>query len=157
MTVGEQAMIMAPYGIQFAGEVLGAELEQHLTINNVLLFWPQWTYCLYVCFLGAPEGSWLVFMEAVPTLNVLLRRVWPLPLRSSIIHHRKLPAKSTGSDRSGRYCRCWMRACPAALCLLVCPFVCKSGMVITDFSLDCLFSLYKVGNCEHFLNIIVSH
>lgn len=79
MIAWERVMIMAPCGTQFAGEVPEAEQEQHLPINNLLLFWP---YCLYVCFLGAPEGSWLVFMEAaVPGLSVLSKRVWPmLPL-----------------------------------------------------------------------------
>lgn len=31
-------MVMAPRGMSFTREVLGAEQEQHLTINNVLLF-----------------------------------------------------------------------------------------------------------------------
>jgi len=38
MIAEKREMIMAPCGAQFAREVLGAELQQHLTINNLLLF-----------------------------------------------------------------------------------------------------------------------
>lgn len=81
-------MIMAPCGTQFAGEKLGAELE---------LTWPLITSCcfdpvpcaVYVCvFLVAPEGSWLVFMEPAPALNVLFQQVWRLLPQSSITHHQ---------------------------------------------------------------------
>lgn len=41
-------MIMAPCGMEFESEVLGAKQEQHLTINNLLLFSP--CVCVYVCF-----------------------------------------------------------------------------------------------------------
>lgn len=95
MIAGERVLIMAACRMQFAGEVLGAELEQHLTINNLLLFWP--CVCpVYVCFLGAPEGSRLVFMEAVPRLNVLFNWVCPL-LLLPLFHH--LPSHSPGQAK----------------------------------------------------------
>lgn len=44
MIAGVAVMIIAPCGMEFESEVLGAKQEQHLTINNLLLFSP----CLYV-------------------------------------------------------------------------------------------------------------
>lgn len=85
---------MAPCGTQFAGEMLGAELEKHLTINNLLLFWPSGMHCLCVCVFLEPQKAcgWSFFMEAVFTLNVLFNRVWLLLPHSFIIHQHTLLA-----------------------------------------------------------------
>lgn len=60
MIAWERVMIMAPCGMQLAGEVLGAEQEQHLTINNLLFFWPCVCVCIcvFVCALFLCVFSW---------------------------------------------------------------------------------------------------
>lgn len=127
--------------MQFAVEVLGAEQEQHLTINNLLLFWPcvcvrlnvcVRVCCLYVCFLGAPEGSWLVFIEAVPRLMSCSNgsgRCHPCSLcRCFIIHRHTLLAMPNDSDRSGNYSTAVRSVCLSMMSLLVWPFVCTLGL-----------------------------
>lgn len=101
ITGGVGGLIMAPCGLQCAGEVLGAEREQHLIINNLLLF----VCFLFICvFLGPQYDHCQSLWKPSPDeTSCSIGSVSRCFCCSSIIHRHTLMARPNCPTRRGHY------------------------------------------------------
>lgn len=139
-------MIMAPCGTQFAGEMLGAELEKHLTINNLLLFWPSGMHCLCVCVFSWSPRRLVVGLFYGSSFHVKCLVQSGLAATAPLFHHSPTHTSGSphGSESSGNYSSSYQETLlpDGGLCA-------PKANLFSDCNFQCVLSWYNHNFCYH--------